>query len=210
MVKIEFSFMLLKVLVLILFALSTEASSTPPQPIAAYYSGKFYTYSEFLDIEKSINIGGSTNLTAVEFYTRIFEINWPLDVLQIELVIPFVGFSNGGGGSRARILLTVNDRILADASMRGSTGDLRPILLKAMLADVSIGTVKVQVKVAVDGGTLEIPHFNPAKIEKTIERSLFAKYHLLGFPAKKSAAKKCSKKSKDIKKKIEDEENTND
>jgi hypothetical protein len=43
--------------------------------------------------------------------------------------------------------------------------------------------LRFEVKSVVDGGALMIPSFDENKLEKTVDRSLFAKLHLLGFPS---------------------------
>ncbi len=132
-----------------------------------------------INFNESITINSKT-FTEVHHYTRKFETKIPYKACKVELYIPFTGFEKSG--YRARILLCLDDKVICDGSMN-SAADwlLRPLFLKGEICDLEPGTHTVTLKCAVDGDTLNIPHYNKDFIEATLDPPIQATLSVVGI-----------------------------
>ena len=141
---------------------------------------------DYLLSEKIMKIGfnthitvNSTKLTEVFHYSRKFTNKIPYKSCIIKLSIPFTGIS--GSDKRARILLCLDDEVIADGSMYSSNSMMfNPLFLQGEIPDLKPGTHSITLKCCVNGGILYIPYYDNVSIECTLQPPIQATLIVIG------------------------------
>jgi len=154
-----------------------EFKNTTPPPISS-------SLNELIKYEKigyncSITVT-SNQLTEVFHYSREFITKKDYNILIVKLSIPFTG--NNTQGKRSRILLYLDDEIICDGTMYNEVHwELKPLFLEGIGINVKSANHKLKLMCCVDGGELNIPHYNPGCIEHTIKPEISGRLIILGF-----------------------------
>lgn len=156
-----------------------EICSTPLKESKSAY--------DYLLPEKILKIGfnasipiTSNTLIEVFHFTRTFINSIAYKACIIKLNIPFCSINPSG--KRARILLYLDDEVIADDSKFSNTDwTVFPIFLYGEICDLKPGTHKITLKCCVDGGTLYIPNYNQTAIECTIQPPIQATLIAVGI-----------------------------
>jgi hypothetical protein len=140
-------------------------------------SGGSWSYTEKIFFAASVT---TNSLAWVELVNYTRTISTPaLANLIVTVHIPFTG--NDTAAKRSRIRLDFDGVPISDASKFNETiWELHEITLTGLVANVAAGVHTLKLFAMVDGGTLNIPHFNAALIESTAP-ALFANLFLVGF-----------------------------
>ncbi len=149
---------------------------TPPKPIS---NGSMdIIKNEKIRYNNSIIIS-STQLTEVFHYSREFITQIDYKFIIVKLNIPFTG--NDSQGKRSRILLYLDDDVLCDGTKFNQVPwELHPIHLEGIKLNVQPGNHKIKLMCCVDGGNLNIPHYNTNLIEYTIKPEIFSTLVIIG------------------------------
>ena len=156
-----------------------EKYSTPLKELKSTY--------DYLLPEKILKIGfdasipiTSNTLTEVFHFTKKFINSIAYKACIIKLNIPFCSINTSG--KRARILLSLDDEVIADDSKFSNIDwTMFPIFLYGEICDLKPGTHKIKLICCVDGGTLYIPYYNPEAIECTIQPPIQATLIVVGI-----------------------------
>ena len=134
--------------------------------------------NEKIGYNQSITISNS-QLTEVFHYSREFITQIDYKLLSVKLNIPFTG--NDSAGKRSRVILYVDDEPICDGSMHNQVNwELKPLQLEGICLNVKAGYHKIKLMCCVDGGNLNIPHYNSSCIENTVKPEIFGKIIILG------------------------------
>ena len=120
----------------------------------------------------------TATLTEVPIYTKtvIAGKNYPL--FEIQYVIPMTG--NTIGNTRSRIIVYLDSVAIYDSTMYGpDTYNLVPLDIVARAINVPCGSHTVKILAATNGGTLNIPYFDPNLLEAS-PPTLFGRIMILG------------------------------
>ena len=139
-----------------------------------------------IDVLLDVKIGyrgsvlvNSATLTEVVIYTRTFTTvkNYPMT--DIKIAIPFTG--NKLIYRRSRIIVYLDREPIYDATMYSSKAwDLKPLNIVASKVNMLTGNHVIKIFAAVDGGVLNIPHYNAGLYESTILPKIFGRMTVLG------------------------------
>ena len=122
----------------------------------------------------------SKQLTEVYHYSREFMTNKDYNIIIVKLYIPFT--SNDTECKRSRILLYLDDEVICDGTIYNQVyWELKPLFLEGIGINVKSGNHKLKLMCCVDGGTLNIPHYNTDYIEHTVKPEISGKLIILGF-----------------------------
>ena len=122
----------------------------------------------------------SNQLTEIFHYSREFIAKKDYNILIVKLHIPFTG--NNSAGKRSRILLYLDNEVICDGTMYNEVyWELKPLFLEGIGMNVKSGNHKIKLMCCVDGGELNIPHYNSSCIEHTIKPEISGKLIILGF-----------------------------
>jgi hypothetical protein len=140
--------------------------------------GASWSYGEDITFTESVTTTATT-LQEVSKYTKA--ITTPqLSCLIVTLHIPFVG--NNTAERRSRICLKFDNLTISDASkFNQSQWELHEITLTGLVKNVTEGSHTIRVLASVDGGQLNIPHYNLTSIEATTIPAIFANFYMVGF-----------------------------
>ena len=134
--------------------------------------------NERIKYNETINIS-STQLTEVFHYSREFKTLHEFKMITVILDIPFTG--NNTAKTRSRILLYLDDELLCDGTIcNQSSWELKPLHLEGIAVDVKPGNHRVKLMCCVNGGILNIPHYNKGDIEYTIKPEISGKMVIIG------------------------------
>jgi len=139
--------------------------------------GSSFKVTEKISFPSAITTNSGT-LVEINHYRRQFTLD-RAQAVQITLHIPFVG--NDTGGKRSRIQLRVgNDAVCDSTKFNTNSWELHEVTLTA-LVDLGAGQHTMSVWACVDGGTLQIPHYNAGLIEHTVQSPIFANLFMFGL-----------------------------
>ena len=154
-----------------------EAKTTKPsRAIASKYEDTYF-YEYKYDYVSSITCT-QKDFTQIPFYTQYVEL-LPMQYLNVKVKIPFVG--NDCDSKRSRILLKFDGEII-DQSAKYNTKqwELHDLVLEGMVFEIGQGKHIIEIFACVDGGTLNIPHYNTSLIEATKLPKLQGKLSIKG------------------------------
>jgi hypothetical protein len=156
-----------------------EGSLTAERDITAKtVHGASWAYQKNINFTASVTTN-STTLQEISQYTQTIAIP-KLSCLIVTLHIPFTG--NDTPDKRSRICLQFDTQTISDATKYNQgQWELNEITLTGLVQNVAEGNHTVKVWAAVEGGTLNIPHYNPDRIEKKITPEIFANFYMVGF-----------------------------
>ncbi len=158
---------------------SLEGSLTAERDITGKtVRGASWSYTKNINFTTSVTTA-STALQEISQYT--ITITTPkLSCSIVTLHIPFAG--NDTADKRSRICLQFDTQTISDATKYNQgQWELNEITLTGLVQNVAEGNHTVKVLAAVEGGTLNIPHYNPDRIEKKITPEIFANFYMVGF-----------------------------
>ena len=155
-----------------------ENSSTPPTPMVKPNTVNDLIKNEKIGYNNSIQIN-SQSLIEVYHYSREFLINIDYKILTVKLNIPFSG--NDSSNKRSRILLYLDEEMICDGSIFNTNSwELKPLFLEGISVNVKAGYHKIKLMCCVDGGTLNIPHYNTNNFEHKIKPELSGRLTIIG------------------------------
>ena len=152
-----------------------ETTKQPRAVKSKYEESYFYEYKyEYVSSVTSIQ----TDFTQIPYYTHYIEL-LPMQYLTVKIKIPFVG--NDLAGKRSRILLKFDGEVI-DQSAKYNTKqwELNDLVLEGMVFEIGQGKHMIEIFACVDGGTLNIPHYNTSLIEATKLPKLQGKLSIKG------------------------------
>ena len=122
----------------------------------------------------------SQSLTEVFHFTRSFNTTISYKACIIKLNIPFCSINPQG--VRARILLTLDDEVIADDSKYSNTDwTMFPVFLYGEKCDLKTGLHQIKLKCCVNGGALYLPNYNVHEIEVKIDPPIKATLIAVGI-----------------------------
>jgi hypothetical protein len=140
--------------------------------------GASWSYQKNIDFTTSVTTAAPT-LTEISNYKITIETP-KLACTIVTLHIPFTG--NDTAGRRSRICLEFDGKIISDASkFNQGQWELHEITLTGLVQNIAAGNHTIRVLASVDGGTLNIPHYNPTLIEAKTIPAIFANFYMVGF-----------------------------
>ncbi len=136
-------------------------------------------HKETFDYTGSVTVS-SYSLTEIVFYTRTFVTEVPYKMCEVLVTIPFTG--NDIGDHRCRIIAYLDAEPIYDGTMYSAARwTLEPLTIFARKIDLVQGHHRFRIYANVDGGTLNIPHFNSDLSECKVSPTLFGKMLITGF-----------------------------
>jgi len=155
----------------------SEDASLPTGPV--YGRNADVLLDERIKFTQSVNIRGNT-WQEIPTYTRTFETTKSYVSCRFEITVPFAGTDSPG--TRNRMLLLFDDEAINDNSFYSQTYWFLPsVAISSHKTNVKSGTHTLRLMAAVNGGTLQFPHYNAGLSEATLKPSIFATMDVICF-----------------------------
>jgi len=155
----------------------SEDTSLPSGPV--YGKNADVLLDERIKFTQSVNIRGNT-WQEIPTYTRTFETLKYYVSCRFYITVPFAGTDSPG--TRNRILLLFDDEAINDNTFYSSVNWFLPsIAITSHKTRVRSGTHTLKLMAAVNGGTLQFPHYNTGLSEATLKPAIFATMDVICF-----------------------------